>query len=84
MKFYYSPLSVAATLLLFWSLYILFKMSRGAYPTYFVLILPILGVLLLLIDYYLIRKSVLNIRAKLFIQIWAVLLIIILGFCITK
>lgn len=79
MKFYYSPLSIGAMLFLVWGVWILIEMLKGAYPTYLVFILPILGILLLVIDYFL-RKSDFSLKAKLFIQTASIVLIVIVGY----
>jgi|GEM_PF-1369721 len=83
MKFYYSPLSIGAILFLAWGVWVLIKMLRGAYPTYLAFILPILGILLLVIDYF-VRKSASSLKAKLFIQTVSVVLIVIVGYLLLK
>ena len=83
MKFYYSPLSIGAFLLICWGIWILIAILRGAYPTYFVFIFPSVGIGLLILDNY-IRKSKLDIRNKLLIQLASLVLILFVGYLLFK
>lgn len=83
MKFYYSPLSIGAVLLIVWGLWILTEMIIGAYPTYLAFIFPVLGIGLLVLDYY-IRKSKLAIKQKVLIQLISIASILALGYLYLK
>ncbi len=83
MKFYYSPLSIAAILLFAWGIQLIVAMLRGAWATYFAFIFPALGIILFIADFY-IKKSNLKFRSKLIIQILIVLFLLVVGYLIFK
>ena len=83
MKFYYSPLSIGAILLIVWGLWILIEMILGAYPTYLAFIFPIIGMGLLILDSY-IRKSKLDIKQKVLIQAISIVLMLAIGYFFLK
>ena len=83
MKLYYSPLSIGAILLSVWGMWMFVATLRGAYPTYLAFLLPVLGIFLLVIDYF-IRKSKRSAKSKLLIQTISVVLILIVGYLLLR
>jgi hypothetical protein len=83
MKFYYSPLSIGGVLLIVWGIWILTEMIIGAYPTYLAFILPIIGIGLLVLDFY-IRKSKIDRKQKVLIQVISFVLILNIGYFFLK
>jgi hypothetical protein len=67
MKIHHSPLSIVGALSLVGGTYLTIVMIMGAWPTYFAFVFLAVGVIILVLDYF-IRKSGMNFRTKLFIQ----------------
>ena len=79
MKLYQSPLSIGGILLFIAGSYLVIAMLRGAWPTYFAFIFLGLGIVMLIVDYF-IRKSGLGFSTKLIIQSLCVVVPLIVGY----
>ncbi len=79
MKLYQSPLSIGGSLLFIAGSYLGVKMLMGAWPTYFAFIFLGIGIIMLVIDYF-IRKSRLGFSIKLIIQSLCVIVPLAVGY----
>jgi len=79
MKLYQSPLSIGGILLFIAGAYLCIRMLMGAWPTYFAFIFLGLGIVMLVIDYF-IRKSGLGFSTKLIIQSLCVVVPLVVGY----
>lgn len=79
MKFYQSPLSIGGILLFIAGAYLLIAMLRGAWPTYFAFVFLGVGIVMLIIDYF-IRKSELSFSTKLIIQSLSIVVPLLVGY----
>ena len=67
MKFYQSPLSLTGIIVLLAGIYLCIAMLAGSWPTYFAFIFLGVGILMLIVDYF-IRKSKWLFKTKLIVQ----------------
>ena len=80
MKFYWSPLSIIGVLFVLAGIYFVWAMFfTGGYPSYVFFIILLLGIVMLAGDYFL-RKSTLQLSAKLIIQTLCALVPTVLAF----
>jgi hypothetical protein len=83
MKFYQSPLSIGGILLFIAGSILTIRMLNGAWPTYFAFIFLGMGIVMLIIDYF-IRKSGLGFSTKLIIQSLSVVVPLLVGYLFFK
>ncbi len=79
MKLYQSPLSIGGIFLFIAGSIITIRMFNGAWPTYFAFIFLGLGIVMMMIDYF-IRKSIMKFSNKLIIQSLCVVLPLLVGY----
>jgi hypothetical protein len=79
MKLYQSPLSIVGILLFIAGAYLGIRMLMGAWPTYFAFIFLGLGIVMVVIDYF-IRKSGLGFSTKLIVQTLCVVVPLVIGY----
>jgi hypothetical protein len=78
MKFYQSPLSIGGILFVITGFYFIWAMFRGTYPTIFFFFILGIGIIMLLVDYF-IRKSGLNFGMKLIVQSLCIVIPLLIG-----
>jgi hypothetical protein len=79
MKSYQSPLSIGGILLFIAGTYLSIRMLMGAWPTSFAFIFLGLGIVMLVLDYF-IRKSGLSFSTKLIVQSLCVVVPLVIGY----
>ena len=79
MRLYQSPLSIGGIFLFIAGAYLTIAMFRGAWPTYFAFIFLGMGIIMLIIDYF-IRKSGLKFSTKIIIQTLFAIVFLLVGY----